>query len=198
MSTRLESTESFLERLFRRRSRPTKARTRSRYLQSSRDHSVEAPVFVLTPSPNTHPLLTRPLPRDEPFRGPDMAGQISELGRDSTTAAVIKGRYTSWHSPQSPDINLQIRQTEVISEYSGHDCTFEWGFFNKCYAEVCILMNKLNLYWLTHRQGRFNLSNPPEPPSLRPFFQYYPAPTPTNEINRLKAMKTLHHSIQSR
>lgn len=142
MSTR---PESFLERWFWRRSKLTKAKTQSRYLQSSHDQSVEAPVSVISPSPNTHPLLTRPFPRDEALRG---SGQIPESRCDSTTAAVINGHYTSWHSPQSPDINLQIHQTEVISEYSGHDCTFEWGFFDKCYAEVCILMNRVALYGL--------------------------------------------------
>lgn len=145
MSTRLEPTESFLERLFRRRSKLTKAKTRSRYLQSTHGQSVEAPVFVITPSPNTHPLLSSPFPRSKAPGGPELAEQTSESGRESTTEAVIKGHYTSWHSPQSPDINLQIHQTEVISGYSGHGCTFEWGFFNKCYAEVCILMSRINL-----------------------------------------------------
>ena len=45
----------------------------------------------------------------------------------------------------------------------------EWGFFIKCYAE-----------------GRFNLSNPPDPPPRRPEFNHLVAPAPPNERQRLK------------
>jgi hypothetical protein len=45
----------------------------------------------------------------------------------------------------------------------------EWGFFIKCYSE-----------------GRFNLSNPPDPPPRRPEFNHLIAPLPPNERQRLK------------
>lgn len=56
--------------------------------------------------------------------------------------------------------------TEAALE-AGH--VREWGFFIKCYAE-----------------GRFNLSNPPDPPPMRPGFRGLPAPKPVGEEERLK------------
>ncbi|KAF8432607.1 hypothetical protein BGX38DRAFT_1276656 [Terfezia claveryi] len=40
------------------------------------------------------------------------------------------------------------------------------------------------------RHGRFNLSNPPEPPYQRPQLQYFSAPIPIDEAARLKAVKS--------
>jgi len=54
------------------------------------------------------------------------------------------------------------------------DCRYvqEWGFFIKCYSE-----------------GRFNVSNPPDPPPRRPEFNHLTAPAPPDERQRLKAVK---------
>lgn len=45
----------------------------------------------------------------------------------------------------------------------------EWGFFLKCYAE-----------------GRFNMSNPPDPPPRRGGWGYLTAPVPAGEKERLE------------
>ncbi|KAF8417911.1 hypothetical protein BGX38DRAFT_1243089 [Terfezia claveryi] len=64
-------------------------------------------------------------------------------------------------------------QETISSKFSREDGILEWDFFVKCYSE-----------------GRFNLSNPPEPPYQRPQLQYFSAPIPIDEAARLKAVKS--------
>lgn len=65
--------------------------------------------------------------------------------------------------------NLRDRERVAMSAALEATHVREWGFFIKCYAE-----------------GRFNLSNPPDPPPRRPDFVHLVAPAPPEEMERLK------------
>jgi len=91
----------------------------------------------MTPSPNTHPLLTKLFPRDEVLGGVEVTSDIpgSERG---VGAGLLTQRYTSWHSHKSPSItNSRIIGKETISgKPSGEDGIVEWELYTKCYSEA--------------------------------------------------------------
>ncbi|RPB27657.1 hypothetical protein L211DRAFT_834515 [Terfezia boudieri ATCC MYA-4762] len=170
---RLDSKDSFLHWLLNRKSRSGKSTSSQQDCEYGQ--FPDAPVFTMTPSPNTHPLLTKPFPRDEVLGGASITAAIPGLGW-RTGAGPLTQRYASWHSHLSPNITdprSMIGQETISSKFSRKDSILEWDFFVKCYSE-----------------GRFNLSNPPEPPSQRPRFQYFSAPIPIDEDARLKAVKS--------
>ncbi|KAI9681137.1 MAG: hypothetical protein M1817_002419 [Caeruleum heppii] len=68
--------------------------------------------------------------------------------------------------------NLRQRETAALHAASDAKYVQDWGFYMKCYAE-----------------GRFNVSNPPEPPPRCFSFSYLTAPTPQDEVRRLEAVK---------
>lgn len=65
--------------------------------------------------------------------------------------------------------SLRDREQAAMSAAVESKYVQEWGFFIKCYSE-----------------GRFNLSNPPDPPPRRPGFDHLTAPVPPNEKQRLE------------
>lgn len=65
--------------------------------------------------------------------------------------------------------SLRDREKAAMSAAVEGKYVQEWGFFIKCYAE-----------------GRFNLSNPPDPPPRKSEFDHLAAPIPPNEKQRLE------------
>lgn len=245
---------SFLRRLFSRSrllpsssSSPVSGTGTTTASTSRRGSDAESLVFAMTPSPHTHPLLSKPRARDEvwirPLRkragtvgaAPSQAGAprgFSEARR-LASLAVATGQQSnqrgaaggagslrhsrsdsssSWSMSRRDGIDgQQPAETEMYgldpatmhmaaTATSGVDATGvslytkhlrereqtavlaavtpryvqEWGFFIKCYAE-----------------GRFNFSNPPDPPPRRPGFDHFSAPAPPSETQRLKVSPSI-------
>jgi len=134
---RLDSKDSFFYRLLNRRSRSGKRKS-SNQQGSEYGRFPDAPVFTMTPSPNTHPLLTKPFPRDEVLGGADITTDIPGLGR-RTGVGLLTRRYTSWHSNIAPNITrskVMIGKEAISSKSSGEDGILEWDCFVKCYSEA--------------------------------------------------------------
>ena len=146
-------------------------------------------VFGMTPSPHTHPLLSKPSARDELRMGYQ---QSKRLPRSSSHGDLgsAKGRYSrprrlalprgsiedddfvDVYNLASPDMYIRnLRSRERVAMDAAVDGRYvsEWGLFIKCYSE-----------------GRFNVSNPPDPPPRRPEFNHLAAPVPPNERQRLQ------------
>lgn len=175
-STAAPPDRSFLKRLFNRhrpRATPSPASSTSSTTSTAAAATTTSQHTSMAPSPHTHPLLAKPCARDE-LRPRTPLAKYSHL--DGTISAGGEGFV---HSRRV----LAVREravTEVGSVGQGQGQGMgmgmgegrfvqEWGFFIKCYAE-----------------GRFNLSNPPDPPPRRAGFEYLVAPTPPGEKARLE------------
>ncbi|RPB17502.1 hypothetical protein P167DRAFT_601332 [Morchella conica CCBAS932] len=175
--------KSFLKRLFNRhRPRGTPSPTSS--TSTTLTTTTTTPHHTsMAPSPHTHPLLAKPCARDE-LRPRTPLAKYSHL--DGTISAGGEGFV---HSRRV----LAVRERERGRGVEGGSVGLaggmgggvgegrfvqEWGFFIKCYAE-----------------GRFNLSNPPDPPPRRAGFEYLVAPTPPGEKARLEAVKACNVSL---
>ncbi|KAL7271318.1 hypothetical protein RUND412_005939 [Rhizina undulata] len=151
-------------------------------------------IFTMTPSPHTHPLLTKPSARDE-FRprGPLVTySQITGSTRSDGFANARKMAALALANGDVLDSRLgtacsdgdlysrNLREREDAAQAAAVEGKYvqEWGFFIKCYGE-----------------GRFNVSNPPDPPPRRPGFNHLMAPAPPNESERLKAIKACNISL---
>lgn len=142
-------------------------------------------MFALPPSPHTHPLLSKPYARDElrprssllsyHLDGDDgLAGRkLARGGRCvNGRGVVLEG---GGGAGGGGDVRARsIREREWVARAAAVEGRYvqEWGFFIKCYAE-----------------GRFNVSNPPDPPPRRPGFDHLAAPLPPNERERLEVNK---------
>ena len=136
----LDPKGSFFYRLLNRRSRSGKSKL-SNQQDSGYSRPSDAPVFTMTPSPNTHPLLTKPFPRDEVLGGVDITADIPRRGR-KTGAGLLTRRYTSWNPHISPNITgskIMIGKETISSKSSGGDGILEWDCFVKCYSEARML-----------------------------------------------------------
>ena len=147
----------------------------------------------MQPSPHTHPLLSKPFARDE-LRNKGVLRVSSSHGDLMSMAG--RHRYTrsrSWRTDadelneadeeteewgqrmggrskrDSYARNLRTREKTAVEAAMDGRYVSEWGFFIKCYAE-----------------GRFNVSNPPDPPPRRPEFVHLAAPVPSDERVRMK------------
>ena len=178
--------KSFLKRWFNR-GKPRAATipiSHSTFDLSEKYARHENNFFALPPSPHTHPLLSKPYARDElrprsstNHLRPD--GSIVAGGDGSAHArkvAAMRPAGRSVDSGVSPErereVNARgIREREKAAREAAVEGRYvqEWGFFIKCYAE-----------------GRFNVSNPPDPPPRRPDFDHLTAPLPPNEKQRLE------------
>ncbi|KAI9677924.1 MAG: hypothetical protein M1829_002421 [Trizodia sp. TS-e1964] len=144
-----------------------------------------------TPSPNTHPLHTKPRARDEYLRGlvahrESTFGlplpQLSSISHarnmayrmlaDPAASDALLPHFSSSPNPTRPaefyQKNLRDRERAALDTASEKKYVQEWGFYLKCYAE-----------------GRYNLSLPPTPPPKRKEFTYLLPPLPVNELDRL-------------
>ncbi|KAH0608264.1 uncharacterized protein H6S33_002316 [Morchella sextelata] len=189
--------KSFLKRLFNRhRPRATPSPTSSSTSSSTSTSTSSALTTTqhtsMAPSPHTHPLLAKPCARDE-LRPRTPLAKYSHL--DGTISAggegfvhsrrVLAGRERAVEGSgvglglgsvgQGQGLGLGLGLGEGLGEGR---FVQEWGFFIKCYAE-----------------GRFNLSNPPDPPPRRAGFEYLVAPTPPGEKARLEAVKACNVSL---
>lgn len=141
-------------------------------------------VFEMTPSPHTHPLLCKPSARDELRAGRKRISRASSHGDllGATTRQRVRGlgvygagladdreEVENLASPEMYKRNLRNRERVAMAAAQDGRHVAEWGFFIKCYSE-----------------GRFNLSNPPEPPPKNPGFNHFSAPVPPSEGQRLK------------
>jgi hypothetical protein len=186
------SDRSFLKRLFNRSKtrRANAVPTSHSTADLSEKYSYRGEAgggFALPPSPHTHPLLSKPYARDELrprssmlnyhldggdgfHRKPARAGR-SENGGGGGVAPEGGGR----GGGAGGDVRARsIRERERAAKAAAVEGRYvqEWGFFIKCYAE-----------------GRFNVSNPPDPPPRRPGFNHLTAPLPPNERERLEVNK---------
>ncbi|KAF8541161.1 hypothetical protein BDD12DRAFT_530334 [Trichophaea hybrida] len=173
--------KSFLRRLFHR----SKIRN-SDYSSRSGDSSFgSADMMVMTPSPHTHPLLSKPYPRDDVLVGRSRPSTLvfsthggtspCRLSNPAVTKTSDAGSIYSVNTSAAADMyRRSLREREKAAMAAATDCKYvqEWGFFIKCYSE-----------------GRFNVSNPPDPPPRRPEFNHLTAPAPPDERQRLKAVK---------
>lgn len=180
--------KSFLKRLFNRsKSRVPTGVIKTSTIDLSREGSAsEHTVFAMSPSPNTHPLLSKPFARDE-LRPRTPLAKYSHLdgtilaggegfvhSRKMAALALAKGRTGGYCSSPSSERelytkSLRDREQAAMSAAVEGKYVQEWGFFIKCYAE-----------------GRFNLSNPPDPPPRKLEFDHLTAPIPPNEKDRLQ------------
>lgn len=183
--------KSFLKRMFSR----GKARFSQGTLSSNRRPNAtrsapESPViFGMTPSPHTHPLLSKPSARDELRTSYRQSKRIIRSSSHGDLSSA-KARYprprkfglqqgsvedddsVDVYNLTSPDMyarNLRSRERVAMDAAIDGRYVSEWGFFIKCYSE-----------------GRFNVSNPPDPPPRRPDFNHLAAPVPPNERRRLQ------------
>lgn len=142
-------------------------------------------VVTMSPSPHTHPLLSKPSARDElrprtPLtKYSHLDGTISTGGEGfihsrRMALTVVKGQLRD--DSFSPNFERELytrclrdREQAAVSAAVESKYVQEWGFFIKCYSE-----------------GRFNLSNPPDPPPRRSGFDHLTAPVPPNEKQRLE------------
>ena len=134
---RLDSKDSFFHRLLNRKPRNGKSKSSSQQ-DSEYGQFPGALVFPMTPSPNTHPLLTKPFPRDEALGGMDISAGIPGSGQRKG-AGLLTRRYTSWHSHIPPNITgpkIMMGKETISGKSSGEDDILEWGFFTKCYSEA--------------------------------------------------------------
>ncbi|CUS07711.1 unnamed protein product [Tuber aestivum] len=189
--------KSFLKRLFNR-GKPRAATlptSHSTFELSERYARRENNFFVLPPSPHTHPLLSKPYARDE--LRPRSSTNYSHLDGSIVTGgdgfiharrvAAMRPAGRSVDSGVSPEREREremyargIREREKAAREAAVEGRYvqEWGFFIKCYAE-----------------GRFNVSNPPDPPPRRPDFNHLTAPLPPNEKQRLEAVNSCNVSL---
>lgn len=200
--------KSFLKRLFRRKRSPSttnshstgsvrtnSTRRRSRVVVVEEKKKIDASVFVMMPSPHTHPLLSKPCARDElsprppTFTFSSNTGAISpSMGgfaharKMAVTGAERKSSFAGVEAPLGsprlvpPDTYTKERREEERATRGPSPTSttvLEWSFFIKCYAE-----------------GRFNVSTPPDPPPKRPSFESLSAPLPPNEKQRLKVSRS--------
>ncbi|KAI9878941.1 MAG: hypothetical protein M1830_010059 [Pleopsidium flavum] len=166
-----------------------------------KDENIDA--VSTAPSPHTHPLLTRPIARDEAIQGhlqvaiakgttPRPAdAQFAAARRDAekvrmSNTAPLPTRLSadSYEIRRRPTTACDIytkflRDREKTAMTAAAQTRYipEWGFFLKCYAE-----------------GRYNISTPPDPPPRHAPFLYLPAPAPPNEVERLKAVE--HNDVE--
>ncbi|TGZ80059.1 hypothetical protein EX30DRAFT_372569 [Ascodesmis nigricans] len=212
-----KSTTTFIKRIFshasRGRSNDDYESQNGRGLRFAKSMSQlpsqqSPPAFILTPSPNTHPLLAKPRARDEVrprhkrsfYRQPTpgQTDSVSHARREAeralesrrreskssygrTSTAVSSRGHTPCNSDGTQDLytrNLRGRERIAMDAALTAQYVREWGFFIKCYAE-----------------GRFNMSNPPDPPPRRPDYNHLVAPAPPNEKERLQAVKTCNISL---
>lgn len=132
-----DSKDSFFHRLLNRKSRSGKSKSSSQQ-DSEYGQVPDAPIL---PSPNTHPLLTKPFPRDEALGGADITADIPEA-RWRAGAELLAQHYTSWHSHISPNITkpkVMIGKETMSNKSSREDGILGWNFFVKCYSEASVI-----------------------------------------------------------
>lgn len=193
MVSRRATDKSFLKRLFNR-SKPrapstivSNPSTPGSTLDFPRKMSASGSTIVtMSPSPHTHPLLSKPFARDElrprtPLtKYSHLDGTISTGGEGfvhsrKVAALTVAGSqltdegFNSNFERELYTRSLRDREQAAMSAAVESKYVQEWGFFIKCYSE-----------------GRFNLSNPPDPPPKRPGFDHLTAPVPPNEKQRLE------------
>ena len=115
-------------------------------------------------NPAVHPLLAKPVAREENFVLFPVRNASSKRKRDP-------------NSPVRPTIRPKARDNERS----------EWTRYLSSYTEVDSPLKK----WLIIVKGRFNMSNPPEPPINRPP-GHLKAPIPLNDEQRVN----VHNSLQ--
>lgn len=183
--------KSFLKRLFNRSKPRAPTNVSNTAFNSTFDFSrkmsvsSESTIMTMSPSPHTHPLLSKPSARDELRPRTPLAkyshldGTISAGGEGFVHSRKMAALTLVRSHPADDDFgiiserelyarNLRGREQMAVSAAEGKYVQ-EWGFFIKCYAE-----------------GRFNLSNPPDPPPRKSEFDHLIAPIPPNEKQRLE------------
>ncbi|KAI9885541.1 MAG: hypothetical protein M1823_002680 [Watsoniomyces obsoletus] len=176
------------------------------YYDDEDDEDDEGPIYI-PPSASARPLQNRPQPREDRFQGlfpPGGAAQditrleeqrernpattmVRDAHRRALEVTSISGPITRSLVTRSIDSDeslmapahfyaKELRDREQLAIQVALEPKYvnEWGFFLKCYAE-----------------GRFNVSRPPQPPPRKITFQFLPALSPSDEIERLKAVKRI-------
>lgn len=141
----------------------TKANTpKQPYIQPEKSSHTHASSVIPRQAynPAIHPLLVKPVAREENFVLLPIRNGLSKRKRD----------------PNSPvRINTKPKGREPGMS--------EWSRYLSSYAEV-IAHHFYRLSLLIVFKGRFNMTNPPEPPSQRPA-GYLKAPIPSNDKERV-------------
>jgi hypothetical protein len=140
-------------------------------------------IFIMTPNPACHPLLSKPVARDEIrprtnpriIDPPRLKATIKKIEKPEQLedSLTCDERPTTMTGIEMYKRNLRDREQAAMSAAIDRNYVQEWGFFIKCYSE-----------------GRFNVSNPPDPPPRRPEFNRLTAPAPPSERQRLKVSFT--------
>jgi hypothetical protein len=170
--------ESFLKRLFHRRK--SNGSTDERNPSASFEPMDDGFASFVTPSPVCHPLLSKPVPRDDVFR-PRPRTADSAIKSTPNKPSMRKARRMDIESQALRCAEMHkrsLRERERAAIEAAVDAKYvpEWGFYFKCYAE-----------------GRFNLSNPPEPPPKKPEYDHFAAPATLDEQKRLKVCMISPH-----
>ncbi|KAI9824226.1 MAG: hypothetical protein M1832_002033 [Thelocarpon impressellum] len=170
--------------------------------------------FRVTPSPHTRPLLSKPVPReeviqfcgeaaantssglapagipvhadttgsdsvDEKGQGPGGGNDASPRNLGAESGLVSSGRARDNTETFAPPVQglSAFRDREKVAMEAASEARYvpEWSLFMKYYVE-----------------GRFNISNPPEPPPRGPDFGYLSAPAPLDEAKRLEAFRRVY------
>jgi hypothetical protein len=113
-------------------------------------------------NPAIHPLLAKPVAREENF-------------------VLLPHRNTSTKRKRDP--NSPVRTS--IKPKPRDDGLAEWNRYLSSYAEVNTSARSIDRQTCADNQGRFNMSNPPEPPQNRPS-GHLKAPIPTNDKDRVE------------
>ncbi|KAH0553420.1 hypothetical protein GP486_006510 [Trichoglossum hirsutum] len=211
----------FLKRIFSRQNRSSKEQNALEQSQSGGadpGHN-DSVIPKMGPSPHTHPLLSKPYARDEfvhtrpqgskPLESSlsvaRRKGELALATRSASMRSITRGVPESNDShanlPEPKKNDSEAEEAEVATETVPTVTTAaeaapvaaapvaaaaanstvevgygqEWNFFVRCYAE-----------------GRFNISNPPDPPPRPSDFNHLIAPTPPNETERLRAVEQIN------
>ncbi|KAH0545081.1 hypothetical protein FGG08_000852 [Glutinoglossum americanum] len=191
----------FLKRIFSRQNKSSKnqsALEQSQYGEFDYDH-IGSDIPKMGPSPHTHPLLAKPYARDELTHHRPHSKHCERLSESTIPTARRKGelalasrsvsvKSTTGESPKSNGSNANNSpesnnsdpgegETAAVVANAAIEVKYgqEWDFFIRCYAE-----------------GRFNISNPPDPPPRPPNFSYLTAPAPPDEVERLRAVEQIN------
>lgn len=144
-SSEPECTGSFFQRLLSRRSTFTRKKVSNRIKNGRSAEMLDS--IVIIPSPNTHPLLTKPFPREESLGRIDLMGRNSDSRQRRTTGlpSLADSNLSKSELAGASKENVTMCTDGKLNELSREGCTPGWDQYVRCYSEVNIAVPEFQI-----------------------------------------------------